>query len=127
MEFFRFKKDINFMKYALIFNAISLITLILAIFFLFTRGLHFSIEFTGGTLVETKYSQPADLNSIRSSLEGIGYKDAQVQNFGATDKVMIRVPLKTGVSSEEQTKQVMGALQAASPDVKLERGSASIT
>ena len=121
MEFFRFKKDINFMKYALIFNAISLITLILAIFFLFTRGLHFSIEFTGGTLVETKYSQPADLNSIRSSLEGIGYKDAQVQNFGAADKVMIRVPLKTGVSSEEQTKQVMGALQAASPDVKLER------
>ena len=70
MEFFRFKKDINFMKYALIFNAISLITLILAIFFLFTRGLHFSIEFTGGTLVETKYSQPADLNSNATALSG---------------------------------------------------------
>lgn len=121
MEFFRFKGDIDFMKRALIFNAISFITFLLAVFFLFSKGLHFSIEFTGGTLVEVKYSQPANLEHIRSSLETIGYKDAQVQNFGASDKVIIRVPLKKDASSEVQTQEVMGALQAHSADVKLER------
>ena len=121
MEFFRFKGDIDLMKRALIFNAISFITFLLAVFFLFSKGLHFSIEFTGGTLVEVKYSQPANLEHIRSSLETIGYKDAQVQNFGASDKVIIRVPLKKDASSEAQTQEVMGALQAHSADVKLER------
>ena len=121
MEFFRFKGDIDFIKRALIFNAISFITFLLAVFFLFSKGLHFSIEFTGGTLVEVKYSQPANLEHIRSSLETIGYKDAQVQNFGASDKVIIRVPLKKDASSEAQTQEVMGALQAHSADVKLER------
>ena len=121
MEFFRFKGDIDFMKRALIFNAISFITFLLAVFFVFSQGLHFSIEFTGGTLVEVKYSQPANLEHIRSSLETIGYKDAQVQNFGASDKVIIRVPLKKDASSEAQTQEVMGALQAHSADVKLER------
>lgn len=121
MEFFRFKGDIDFMKRALIFNAISFITFLLAVFFLFSKGMHFSIEFTGGTLVEVKYSQPANLEHIRSSLETIGYKDAQVQNFGASDKVIIRVPLKKDASSEAQTQEVMGALQAHSADVKLER------
>ena len=121
MEFFRFKGDIDFMKRTLIFNAISFITFLLAVFFLFSKGLHFSIEFTGGTLVEVKYSQPANLEHIRSSLETIGYKDAQVQNFGASDKVIIRVPLKKDASSEAQTQEVMGALQAHSADVKLER------
>ena len=121
MEFFRFKHDIGFMKYALVFNVVSLMTFVLAVFFLFSKGLHFSIEFTGGTLVEVKYSQPANLDGIRTSLEGIGYKDAQVQNFGAADKVFIRVPLKKDVSSEAQTQQVMQALKTATPDVQLQR------
>ena len=121
MEFFRFKRDIGFMKYALVFNVVSLMTFVLAVFFLFSKGLHFSIEFTGGTLVEVKYSQPANLDGIRTSLEGIGYKDAQVQNFGATDKVLIRVPLKKDVSSEAQTQQVMQSLKTATPDVQLQR------
>ena len=46
------------MKHALVFNAISFITFALAVFFLFTRGLHLSVEFTGGTLMEVSYSQP---------------------------------------------------------------------
>lgn len=121
MELFRFKRDIGFMKYALVFNTISILTFVLAVFFLLHRGLHFSIEFTGGTLVEVKYSQAANLDAIRGSLEGIGYADAQVQNFGGSDKVMIRVPVKKDITSEAQSQQVMGALQAVNPDVKLER------
>lgn len=121
MEFFRFKKDIGFMKHALVFNAISLITFLLAVVFIFTKGLHLSIEFTGGTLVEVKYAQAANLDGIRSGLETIGYKDAQVQNFGASNKVMIRVPLKKDLDSQAQTQQVMNMLKSAAPDVVLER------
>ena len=75
MEFFRIKKDIPFMKHALIFNAISFITFALAVFFLFTRGLHLSVEFTGGTVMEVAYSQPAELAKVRETVSGLGYTD----------------------------------------------------
>ena len=64
MEFFRFKKDIPFMRHALVFNVISLITFLLAVFFLIHRGLHLSVEFTGGTLIEVNYAQAADLEHL---------------------------------------------------------------
>ncbi|MEY3945214.1 MAG: protein translocase subunit SecF, partial [Pseudomonadota bacterium] len=72
MEFFKIKKDIPFMKHALIFNVISFVTFAAAVFFLFTRGLHLSVEFTGGTLMEVSYSQPADVNKVRDVVSGLG-------------------------------------------------------
>ena len=75
MEFFKIRKDIPFMKNALIFNVISLVTFLLAVFFLFSRGLHLSVEFTGGTVMEVSYSQPADLNKVRGVVSGLGYND----------------------------------------------------
>ena len=122
MEFFRIKKDIPFMKHALVFNAISFITFALAVFFLFSRGLHLSVEFTGGTVMEVAYSQPADLAKVRSTVSGLGYgDDVQVQNFGAARDVMIRLPVQKGVSSAQQSEQVIGALKAADPEVTLRR------
>ena len=120
MEFFRIKKDIPFMKYALVLNAISFITFALAVFFLFSRGLHLSVEFTGGTVMEVAYSQPADLAKVRSTVSGLGYgDDVQVQNFGTARDVMIRLPVQKGVSSAQQSEQVIGALKAADPEVTL--------
>ena len=122
MEFFRIKKDIPFMKYALVLNAISFITFALAVFFLFSRGLHLSVEFTGGTVMEVAYSQPADLAKVRSTVSGLGYgDDVQVQNFGTARDVMIRLPVQKGVSSAQQSEQVIGALKAADPEVTLRR------
>ena len=121
MEFFRIKKDIPFMKHALVFNAISFLTFALAVFFLFTRGLHLSVEFTGGTLMEVSYSQPADLNKVRSTVAGLGFAETQVQNFGTARDVMIRLPAQKGVSSAQQSEKVMAALKAQSPDVTLRR------
>ena len=122
MEFFRIKKDIPFMKHALVFNAISFITFALAVFFLFSRGLHLSVEFTGGTVMEVAYSQPADLAKVRSTVSGLGYgDDVQVQNFGTPRDVMIRLPVQKGVSSAQQSEQVIGALKAADPEVTLRR------
>ena len=94
MEFFRIKKDIPFMKHALVFNAVSFVTFALAVFFLFTRGLHLSVEFTGGTLMEVAYSQAADLGKVRSTVAGLGFAETQVQNFGTARDVMIRLPLR---------------------------------
>src|SRR3989338_5769193 len=121
MEFFRIKKDIPFMKHALIFNAISFITFALAVFFLLTRGLHLSVEFTGGTVMEVAYSQPAELAKVRETVTGLGYTDVQVQNFGTSRDVMIRLPVQKGVSSAQQSEQVIDALKAQDSGVTLRR------
>ena len=122
MEFFRIKKDIPFMKHALVLNVISLVTFALAVFFLVTRGLHLSVEFTGGTVVEVSYSQPADLGKVRAIVTGLGYADdTQVQNFGTSQDVMIRLPPREGQTSAQQSEQVLAALKADQPDVVLQR------
>ena len=121
MEFFKIRRDYPFMHYALYFNIVSFVMFALAVFFLFTRGLHLSVEFTGGTVMEVAYSQPADLGKVRGSLASLGYSDAQVQNFGTSRDVMIRLPVQKDHTSAQQSQQVMQALQADSPDVELRR------
>jgi preprotein translocase subunit SecF len=121
MELFKIKKDIPFMKNALVFNAISFVTFALAVFFLFSRGLHLSVEFTGGTLMEVSYSQPADLQKVRGTVSTLGFSEVQVQNFGSARDVMIRLPAQKGVSSAQQSDKVLAALKADSPDVTLRR------
>jgi preprotein translocase subunit SecF len=121
MEFFRIRRDIPFMRHALVFNLISLLTFVAAVGFLAFRGLHLSIEFTGGTVLEVSYEQPADLARIRASVESLGYTDAQVQNFGTARDVMIRLPLRKGETSAKQSEQVMGALKAIDAKAELRR------
>jgi preprotein translocase subunit SecF len=121
MEFFRIHKDIPFMQRALIFNAISLLTFLAAVFFLLHRGLHLSVEFTGGTVVEVQYPQAVQLEPVRSELGKIGYPDALVQNFGTSRDVLIRLPLKTGLTSAQQSEQVMAGLKAQDAKVQLQR------
>jgi preprotein translocase subunit SecF len=121
MEFFKIRKDIPFMKHALIFNAISLVTFLLAVFFLFSRGLHLSVEFTGGTVMEVSYTQPADLAKVRGVVSGLGYNDVQVQNFGSARDVMIRLPAQKGVSSAQQSETLMAALKTDNAEASLRR------
>jgi preprotein translocase subunit SecF len=121
MEFFRIRKDIPFMQRALIFNAISFLTFFAAVFFLLHRGLHLSIEFTGGTVIEVQYPQQAQLESVRATLGKIGYSDAQVQTFGTSRDVMIRLPLKVGLTSSEQSTQAMAALKEQDASAQLQR------
>ncbi len=121
MEFFKIRRDIPFMRYALIFNIISVVTFLAAVFFLWQRGLHFSIEFTGGTVIEVSYKQPAEVDRIRATLEKGGYADPQVQNFGTSRDVLIRVPLKAGQSSADLSREVMEKLKADDPAAELRR------
>jgi preprotein translocase subunit SecF len=121
MELFKIRKDIPFMRHALVLNAISFITFALAVFFLFSRGLHLSVEFTGGTLMEVSYSQPADLQKVRGTVATLGFSEVQVQNFGSARDVMIRLPAQKGVSSAQQSDKVLTALKANDPDVTLRR------
>ncbi len=126
MEFFRIQKDIPFMRYALILNAISLLTFLAAVFFLWQKGLNLSIEFTGGTVIEVQYEQSADLEPIRNEVASMGYGEVNVQNFGSSKDVMIRLPLiknadGTLMSSSDQSKKVFSKLQESHPQVKLQR------
>ena len=121
MEFFKIRKDIPFMRHALVFNAISLITFLLAVFFLFTRGLHLSVEFTGGTVMEVTYAEAPDLEKLRNGVTHLGYSDIQVQNFGSAKDVMIRLPAIKGVSSAQQSEKVMASLKALDASATLKR------
>jgi preprotein translocase subunit SecF len=121
MEFFRVKKDIPFMRHAWFFNLISLVVVALSIFFLFARGLNLSVEFTGGTVMEIAYEQPADLGAVRQVLSGLGYAEVPVQNFGTSREVMMRLPLVQGQTSGQQSEIVLAALRAQDPLVELRR------
>lgn len=121
MEFFKIRRDIPFMENALVFNVISVITFVAAVFFLVTRGLHLSVEFTGGTVMEVSYSQPADVEAVRRTVAGLGYQDVQVQNFGTARDVLIRLPAQKGVSSAQQSERTLTALRTSDPGVTLRR------
>ncbi len=126
MEFFRIRRDIPFMRHALVLNVISLLTFFAACFFLFQRGLHLSVEFTGGTVMEVAYSQTAKLDSVRRVITDLGYREAQVQTFGTSRDVIIRLPLHKDAQgkplpSSTQSQQVLAALRADDATVQLQR------
>ncbi|NBX21653.1 MAG: protein translocase subunit SecF, partial [Betaproteobacteria bacterium] len=121
MEFFKIRRDIPFMRNALIFNLVSFVTFVAAVFFLFSRGLHLSVEFTGGTLMEVSYSQPANLDNIRSTVASLGINDVQVQNFGTAQDVLIRMPVQKGSTSGQQSDKVLTALKASDASASLRR------
>jgi preprotein translocase subunit SecF len=120
MEFFKLRRTIPFMRHALVFNVISLVTFLLAVFFLATKGLNFSIEFTGGTLIEVAYRQSADVDAIRSSLDRAGFK-AEVQNFGSSREVLIRMHLEKNQSSADLSQKVLPVLKEQDASAELRR------
>jgi preprotein translocase subunit SecF len=121
VEFFRIRRTIPFMRYSLILNAISVITFFVAVGFLVFRGLNLSVEFTGGTLMEVSYQQPAELEKIRGAIEGKGWGEFQVQNFGTARDVLIRLPLQPGYNSGQQAEKVMATLKTQDASAELRR------
>ena len=121
MEFFRIKKDIPFMRHSLVFNAISFATFLLAVFFIATRGLHLSVEFTGGTLVEVTYAEAQQLEPIRAALAADGNTDILVQHFGSARDVLIRLPNRDDIDSNGIADRVMATLnkmEAPAPELR---------
>ena len=121
MEFFRIHRTIPFMRHALVLNLISLITFVAAVVFIVVRGFHLSIEFAGGTVMEVHYQQAVQVDDVRSSIQSLGYTDFQVQNFGTSQDIMIRLPSREGEDAGQQSEKVMQALQQAHPDAELRR------
>ena len=119
MEFFRIHKTIPFMRHAKVLNIISFVTFALAVFFLLHRGLHLSVEFTGGTVMEVAYQQSVDVGKVRETVGKLGYPDVQVQNYGTSRDVQIRLPVQKGQTSAQQSAQVMDALKAVDPTAVL--------
>src|SRR6185436_13899791 len=120
MEFFKIRRTIPFMRHALVFNVLSLITFLAAVFFLVHRGLNYSIEFTGGTLMEISYSRPAQVDEIRQALGKAGYK-AEVQNFGSSRDVLLRLHLAKNQSSADLSQKVLPVLKEQDPSAEVRR------
>ncbi len=121
MEFFRFKRDIPFMRYALVFNVISGITFLLAVIFLATRGLNLGVDFRGGTVIEVRYAHAVDFNRVRAAIDKLALGEYAAQSFGTSDTALVRLPLKEGVSSAQLSERVMTALKADDPSATQKR------
>ncbi len=121
MDFFKIKRDIPFMSYGKLTTSISLVTFILAVFFLATKGLNFGVDFTGGTVMEVRYAQPADLNKVREQLTDMGMHEVLVQNFGSSKDVLIQVPLKQNVAGAKLSEQVLEKLRSQDASVEMLR------
>jgi len=121
MEFFRIKHDIPFMSYGRYTTAISLVTFLFAVFFLATKGLNFGVDFTGGTVMEVHYAQPADLPKVREQLATIGLQDTLVQNFGSSHDVLIQIPLKQNLAGAKLSDQVMEGLRKQDASAEMRR------
>jgi len=121
MEWFRISRDIPFMRHARIFNIISIITFAVAVGSLSIRGLNLGVDFTGGTVMEVTYADAADLGKIRESAARLGFSDASVQNFGTSRDVLIRLPVKPGVTSAQLSERVMDELRKDDPKVEMRR------
>jgi preprotein translocase subunit SecF len=121
MEFFRIRRDIPFMRHALVFNVISLVTFVLAVVFLAWKGLNFGIDFRGGTVIEVSYSHAVDFNRLRGAIDKLELGEYSAQSFGGSDTALIRLPLKDGVSSAQLSERVMNALRTDDASVKLQR------
>ena len=115
MEFFRFKRDIPFMRHALVFNVISVVTFLAAVFFLAHRGLNFGVDFRGGTVIEVKYEHAVDFNRVRAVIDKLDVGEYSAQAFGSANTALVRLPLKPGVSSAQLSERVMAALKADDP------------
>jgi len=121
MELFRIKKDIPFMSYGRLTTTISLITFILAVFFLATKGLNYGVDFTGGTVMEVHYPQAANIDGIRKAVDSIGLKDATVQNFGTSSDVLIRLPIRKDMTIAQLSEKVSTALKTADQQAEIRR------
>ncbi|WP_410500273.1 protein translocase subunit SecF [Chitinibacter sp. S2-10] len=121
MEFFHVKRDIPFMSYGKLTTAISLATFVIAVFFLITKGLNFGVEFTGGTVMEIRYSQSVEINQVRHGVETLKYGEVQVQSLGTTKDVMVRIPNIKGKTSAQLSNEVLNSLKAERADVELRK------
>jgi preprotein translocase subunit SecF len=121
MEFFRFTRDIPFMRHALVFNVISLITFLAAVLFLATKGLNLGVDFRGGTVIEVTYGHAVDFNRVRAAIDKLQLGEYSAQSFGSSDTALIRLPLKEGVSSAQLSDRVMAALRADDPSASQKR------
>jgi preprotein translocase subunit SecF len=121
MELFRIKKDIPFMSYGRLTTSISLVTFILAIFFLLHRGLNYGVDFTGGTVMEVHYPAAANIEQIRQVMDAVGLKDVTVQNFGSSQDVLIRLPVKKELSIAQLSEKISTALKGADTGAEIRR------
>ena len=121
MEFFRISRDIPFMRHALVFNVISLVTFVAAVIFLAVNGLNLGVDFRGGTVIEVTYGHAVDFTRVRSAIDKLNLGEFSAQSFGSSDTALIRLPLKEGISSAQLSERVMGALKADDPTASQRR------
>ncbi len=121
MEFFKSNSRVAFMGSRKLWYAVSAVLFVTSLVALFTRGLNLGVDFTGGITVEAKFTAAAQPDVLRSGLEKAGFKDVQVQNFGSSRDVAIRLPPPEGQSPDQIRAEIEGVLKGVDPAVTLSR------
>lgn len=110
MRVFKFTKSLDFMKWKFPAIAFSTFLVLGSLFSLFTQGLNLGLDFTGGTVIEVQFQQPADLVKVRGALAGNGFADAQVAYFGTSQDVMIRIAPRADLDQKAIGEQILTTL-----------------
>lgn len=119
MKFLDFKEPLNFMRFKSPAIMFSLLLVLGSLFSIFTKGINFGLDFTGGIVVEAGFEHQADLPKIRTALAADGFPDAVVQYFGTSTEVMIRIAPRTDVDQAVVGEQIIASIQ------KVEKGEVS--
>ena len=119
MEFFHKPTSFPFMATRKVWYGLSIVLMVVSIASLATRGLNLAIDFTGGVTVEAAFPQTANTDAVRARLAAAGFRDPQVQNFGSSRDIMIRLPPQGGETSAEISAKVEPALKAVDPGAEI--------
>lgn len=121
MEFFHHQTKYDFMGISKWTAMCSILMTAISLVFLFTKGLNFGLDFTGGTQLELRYSQPVNFEEVRVQLEKAGFAGAKVTQYGSTRDILVKISNRAGENEQRLGEEVLGTLKASDPSVQLQR------
>lgn len=121
MELFHNIPHIDFMGQRKITAVISIAVFVASLTLLFTKGLNFGLDFTGGTQIELRYEKPADFELVNQQLVSAGYEGVKVTQYGTVNDILVKIANKEGISEEKLSHQILDAVRAHDPKVELRR------
>jgi preprotein translocase subunit SecF len=119
VEFFSHQTRFPFMATRKLWYTLSAVLIVVSLGSFFTRGVNLAIDFTGGVSAEVKFTNAADVDAVRTALTGAGFHEPEVQNFGSSRDIAIRLPPDAKLAATEVRSKLEGALRQLDANVQV--------